>query len=165
MSFCCRYGDGDGEGVPHDPGLVLPEAGLDERLSRIDGGLHSMNCRDVRDVLRDLPCMTLEQAETITTFISTNAVKDILELGFNHGVSTCYMAAALSEAGRGSIVTIDLEAARKMTPNVEELLERIGERHRVQVFYEPTSYIWRMMKFLEDNPAPRFDLCNFGRSA
>lgn len=118
-----------------------------------------MNCREVRASLRDLPYMTLDQAETITTLISQNAVQDILELGFNHGVSTCYMAAALSEAGRGSIVTIDLEQARKMTPNVEELLDRIGERHRVKVFYEPTSYTWRMMKFLEEDPTPRFDLC------
>lgn len=69
------------------------------------------------------------------------------------------MAATLSELGRGSIVTIDLESARKITPNIEELLERIGERQRVTVFYEPTSYTWRMMRFLEENPVPRFDLC------
>jgi predicted O-methyltransferase YrrM len=103
--------------------------------------------------------MTLEQAETITKFIADKQVEAILELGFNHGVSTCYMAAALAELGRGSIVTIDLEWTRKATPNIEELLDRIGERHRVKVFYEPTSYTWRIMRFLEEDPTPRFDLC------
>jgi predicted O-methyltransferase YrrM len=67
--------------------------------------------------------------------------------------------ATLSELGRGSIVTIDVEWARQEKPNIEELLDRIGERHRVTVFYEPTSYTWRMMRFLEEDPAPRFDLC------
>jgi len=118
-----------------------------------------MKCHDVRSVVGDLPNMTLEQAEKITQFIADNQVETILELGFKHGVSTCYMAAALSELGRGSIVTIDLDWARAATPNIEELLDRIGERHRVKVFYEPTSYTWRMMRFLEEDPTLRFDFC------
>jgi predicted O-methyltransferase YrrM len=103
--------------------------------------------------------MPLQQAEKITRFIIDKKVETILELGFMHGVSTCYMAAALAELGRGSIVTIDLEWTSAATPNVEKLLERIGERQRVTVFYEPTSYNWRLMRFLEQDPAPRFDLC------
>ena len=118
-----------------------------------------MKHQDVKSVVGDLPNMSLKQATTITKFITDNQTKAILELGFKHGVSTCYMAAALSELGRGSIVTIDLELARENRPNVEELLDRIGERGRVTVFYEPTSYTWRLMRFLEENPAPRFDLC------
>jgi predicted O-methyltransferase YrrM len=114
---------------------------------------------EVRKIVGGLPQMTFEQAERITKFIADEKVESILELGFNHGVSTCYMAAALSEHGRGSIVTIDLELARHHAPNIEQLLDRIGERHRVEVFYEPTSYTWRMMRFLEENPVPRFDLC------
>jgi predicted O-methyltransferase YrrM len=103
--------------------------------------------------------MPVTQAEKITRLITDNRVENILELGFMHGVSTCYMAAALGQQGRGSIVTIDLEWANFATPNVETLLERIGERDRVTVFYEPTSYNWRLMKFLEEDPTPRFDLC------
>ena len=118
-----------------------------------------MKNHDVRGVVGDLPHMTLKQAEKITKFIADKQVEAILELGFRHGVSTCYMAAALSELGRGSIVTIDREGAREATPNIEELLDRIGERHRVKVFYEPTSYTWRMMRFLEEDPTPRFDFC------
>jgi len=118
-----------------------------------------MKNRDVKAIVGDTPHMTLKEAETITKFIADQQVETILELGLCHGVATCYMAAALSELGRGSIVTIDLEWTRKATPNIEELLERIGERHRVKIFYEPTSYTWRMMRFLEEDPTPRFDLC------
>ena len=118
-----------------------------------------MKNHEVKGIVGDIQHMSLKQAETITKFIADKQVETILELGFAHGVSTCYMAAALSELGRGSIVTIDLERTRKATPNIEELLERIGERHRVKVFYEPTSYTWRMMRFLEEDPTPRFDLC------
>lgn len=118
-----------------------------------------MKNHDVKRIVGDIPHMTLEEAETITKFIADKQVETILELGFSQGVSTCYMAAALSELGRGSIVSIDLEWTRKATPNIEELLERIGERHRVKIFYEPTSYTWRMMRFLEEDPTPRFDLC------
>jgi len=118
-----------------------------------------MKNHDVRALVGDVPHMTLEQAEKLTKFIADHQVEAILELGFCHGVSTCYMATALSELGHGSIVTIDLEWAREATPNIEALLDRIGERYRVKVFYEPTSYTWRMMRFLEEDPAPRFDLC------
>jgi predicted O-methyltransferase YrrM len=118
-----------------------------------------MKNHDVRSLVGDLPHMTVKQAERITKFIADKQVETILELGFSHGVSTCYMAAVLSELGRGSIVTIDLERAREATPNIEELLDRIGESQRVKVFYEPTSYTWRMMRFLEEDTTPRFDFC------
>ena len=56
-------------------------------------------------------------------------------------------------------MTIDLESARTAQPNIEELLTQVGERERVKVFYEPTSYTWRLMKFLEQDPLPSFDFC------
>ncbi len=114
---------------------------------------------EVKRIVGGLPSMTLEQGEAMTRFIGEQGIGDILELGFHHGVSTCYMAAALAGRGGGSITTIDLEAARAAAPNVEALLERVGERGRVRVHYEPSSYAWRLMRFLEEDPAPRFDLC------
>ena len=45
------------------------------------------------------------------------------------------MAATLAQAGTGRIVTIDLLSAKDNKPNVEELLTRVGERSRVEVFY------------------------------
>lgn len=123
-----------------------------------------MKIAAVKQIVGDLPHMTIPQAETISQFITEHRCENVLELGFNYGVSTCYMAAALAdlwrgEPGRGRITTIDLVRAGKNQPNIEHLLERIGERQRVSVHYEPTSYNWRLMKFLEAQPQPRFDLC------
>ena len=114
---------------------------------------------DVAKIVGDTPHMTPVQAERMCSFIGENKIADVLELGFRHGVSTTYMAAALANAGKGRIVTIDLRAVQNINPNVEELLKRIGERDRVEVFYEPTSYTWRLMRMLQEDPSPRFDLC------
>ncbi len=118
-----------------------------------------MNNIDVKKIVGPTPHMTLGQAELLTSFMEEHQVQNILELGFAHGVSTSYMAAALGRTSGGSIVTIDRERARQREPNIETLLDRIGESDRVTTYYEPTSYNWRLMKFLEQEPQPQFDLC------
>lgn len=114
---------------------------------------------DVRETIGNIPYMTLEQAESMTRHVVNHKIRSILELGFFHGVSTCYMANAISDFEGGRIVAIDRERARDMTPNVEGLLSSLGLRDRVTVFYEPNSYIWRLMKLLEEHPEPAFDMC------
>ena len=119
-----------------------------------------MSIDSVHDVVAGLPHMTARQAGTITSFIAQHDVQDVLELGFRYGVSTCYMADMMeSRGGDWHITTIDLEGARETDPNIEGLLDKLGLCDRVDVFYEPTSYIWRLMKMLEDDPNPRFDMC------
>jgi predicted O-methyltransferase YrrM len=118
-----------------------------------------MSVANVAEIVGETPHMNRAQAEQVSSFIADHSITDILELGFRHGVSTAYMAAALGRAGRGRIVTVDLLSARQNVPNVEQLLDRVGERHRVEIFYEPTSYTWRLMRMLQEDPAPRFDLC------
>jgi predicted O-methyltransferase YrrM len=113
---------------------------------------------EIRRRLGDIPHMTLSQADRIRDLTREHGLADVIELGAYHGVSTCYLAAAAAENG-GRVITMDLESARSLTPNVEELLERVGLRDHVEVFYEPTSYTWRLMKMLEANPEPRYDLC------
>jgi len=103
--------------------------------------------------------MSFEQAQKMAQFIRDHNIKDILELGFRYGVSTCYMAATLDELGGGHITTIDLEIVRDQSPNIEELLRKCQLTKYVDVFYEPSSYNWRLMKFLEQDPSPRFDFC------
>jgi predicted O-methyltransferase YrrM len=119
----------------------------------------SLSNRQIHDLIRGVPHMTLEQADRMRRLIVEERLNDILELGFFHGVSTCYMAHALAEIGGGRITTIDLESARDLVPGIETLLEKVGQRDRVDVHYEPTSYTWRLMKMLEEDPSPRFDLC------
>lgn len=118
-----------------------------------------LDLQAVKAVVGDTPHMHLAQAERLTDFIAEKGIREVLELGFAHGVSTCYMAAALSHLGGGHILTIDREAARERSPNIEQLLEQLGERDRVTVSYEPSSYTWRLMKMLEEDPRPRFDFC------
>jgi predicted O-methyltransferase YrrM len=118
-----------------------------------------MTNEEVKRLLGDTPYMSLPQAECLAAFIEEHAVEDVLELGFAHGVSTCYIAATLGRMGSGHVVTIDLEQAKKRTPSIHELLARTGQSERVTVHFEPTSYNWRLMKFLEQEPRPKFDLC------
>ncbi len=118
-----------------------------------------MKIDKIREVVKDLPHMSFPQAKEITNIILENQFSNILELGFLHGVSTCYMAGALDELGRGSITTIDLKYVSNCEPNIDALLNSLGLSHIVTVFYEPTSYIWRLMKMLEEDSSPRFDFC------
>ncbi|MGB6680040.1 MAG: class I SAM-dependent methyltransferase, partial [Candidatus Bathyarchaeia archaeon] len=75
-------------------------------------------------------------------------------------MSTCYIAAALEESGGGCITTIDLLSARSLSPNIDQLLE-LCDLHDVIVtpYFEPTSYTWRLMRFLEQDRPPQFDFC------
>jgi predicted O-methyltransferase YrrM len=116
-----------------------------------------VNASDVSAAVGDLPWMTPSEGERLISFMQEHGLRAALELGFCHGVSTCYLAAGVGPEGR--VTTIDRNAARSLTPNVEALLARCSLRDRVDVFYEPRSYNWRLMKLLEAHPEPRFDLC------
>jgi hypothetical protein len=117
-----------------------------------------MNLIKVKQVVEDLPYMSLKKAQVMEDFIHKHSISNILELGFFHGVSTCYMAAALEEVDQGSIVSIDLHSAQKRQPNIEELLEKCGYLETVEFYYEPVSYNWRLMKLIEAQERT-FDLC------
>ena len=118
-----------------------------------------MKIDDVYKIVKNVPHMTYAQAKVMTDFIIDKNCQNILELGFEHGVSTCYMAAVLDEIGGVKITTIDLEDARNVKPNIEFLLNSLSLHHYVEIYYEPTSYVWRLMKLIERNPYPIFDLC------
>ncbi len=113
---------------------------------------------DVKSVLGDLPFMTLQRAEAMTRLIHDNEVRDVLELGFCHGVSTCYIAAALEQRGEGHVVTIDRASRILNAPTVEDLLEQLSVRQRATIFYEYDSYNWRMQHFFAQAVRPQFDL-------
>ncbi len=117
-----------------------------------------MKPEDVKEKLGDLPYMTLQQGQELTAFLHEHRLSRILELGFYHGVSSCYFAAAMKEFGGDPIVTIDLVSAKERKPNIEDLIERCDLRDHVEYFYEPTSYNWRLMKFIEEKQRS-FDFC------
>lgn len=112
----------------------------------------------ISGIIGQYPYMSYKQAETISAFIDEENISSVLELGFRHGVSTCYMAACLAKKD-GRIESIDLLSALKVNPTAASLLEKLDLRHVVRLYYEPTSYTWRLMRMLEEDPKPRFDLC------
>jgi predicted O-methyltransferase YrrM len=114
---------------------------------------------EIQKIVLDTPHMSPDQANLITDHIHRYKARDILELGFAHGVSTCYIAAALQEAGGGKVTAIDLEAAHQRKPSIDSLVKQCGLQDYVETYFEPTSYTWRLMKFIEQDPTPRFDLC------
>ncbi|MFL5916782.1 MAG: class I SAM-dependent methyltransferase [Gaiellaceae bacterium] len=89
--------------------------------------------------------------------------QEVLELGFAHGTSTAYLAAALEEKGSGHLTTIDRPKALERHPNVEEVLEELGLRPWVTPVVA-SSYNWTLMRLLEQNTPdadtqPYVDLC------
>ncbi|MBV9928530.1 MAG: class I SAM-dependent methyltransferase [Acidobacteria bacterium] len=113
----------------------------------------------ITEELGDLPYMLPEEGEKVFNFIQTHGLQRCLELGFYHGVSSAYIAGAIEQLGRGSLTTIDLEGARNLQPNIGEVLTRVGLGAWVTYYFEPTSYNWRLMKFLEEGLQGTFDFC------
>jgi predicted O-methyltransferase YrrM len=114
---------------------------------------------EIKERLGDLPYMRLEEGEKVFNLIQTHRLYKCLELGFYHGASSAYIAGAVEELGRGSLTTIDLERARNLQPNIGEVLTLLGLEKWVEYYFEPTSYNWRLMKFLEDGLQGQFDFC------
>ena len=117
-----------------------------------------MHPEQVKVCVGDLPYMRLKHAYVFYDLITAHGIQSVLELGFLHGVSTAYLAGAVQDAGGGTVTTIDLETARTRTPNIEQLLTTCGLRQLVEIFYEPRTFNWRLMRFLEANPIPSFEL-------
>ena len=113
----------------------------------------------VRDYVGKLPYMKFSQAQRLQEFIVENGIRDCLELGFYHGVSSAYVAEILKDLGGGSLTTIDLISAQERQPNIDQVLSDLGLDSYVTVFYEPRSYTWRLMKLLEAHSEPIYDFC------
>jgi predicted O-methyltransferase YrrM len=106
-----------------------------------------------------VPYMKLQQAKLFYDFITTNHLENCLELGFCHGVSTAYIAGAIQDLGTGRLTSIDRTTAIEQNPNVESVLAAVGLSKFVHLFYEPRSFNWRLMKFLEEGRNESFDFC------
>jgi len=91
--------------------------------------------------------------------------RNCLELGFAHGVSTCYVAAALEAIGDDGVVTaVDRPEDVSHSPSLEDLLQRTGLAHRVRIVREPGGYNWFLKRTIERQSAdgvcePLYDFC------
>jgi predicted O-methyltransferase YrrM len=118
-----------------------------------------MELERVQEATRGIPIMTSDQGERLYNFILKHKLKYVLELGIFHGVSTCYIAAALHELGDGRLVAVDNQMAKRLDPDAERLLNRIGLRHVVDLHYEERSYTWFLQRQLKKQKEPEFDFC------
>jgi predicted O-methyltransferase YrrM len=113
----------------------------------------------------EYPALTAPGAgKLLYDFVATSDVDDILELGFAHGTSTAYMAAALAEKGAGTVTTIDRPSALSREPNIHQVVARLGLASHVRPLFTASSYNWELMRILErqtmgGETSPCFDFC------
>ena len=124
-----------------------------------------MEFKTVQEHVEGVPYILPELARDIYEFVGSHAPQQCLELGFGHGASSCYIAAALEELGQGHLTTVDLASAREwQQPTIEDLLARTGLQPWVTVVREPTSYTWFLKRKIEEatpqnHCRPIFDFC------
>lgn len=123
-----------------------------------------MKFSQVDDVVRSIPYTGSRKGKFLYDFVRKHSIRDIIELGFAHGTSTCYMAAALKENGGGRIDTVDLEQSALDPPRVEELSKQLGLCSLINVHREVSSYTWFLKEMIERKSAggacePIYDMC------
>lgn len=123
-----------------------------------------MKIDDVIKVVGDTPHTSPAQGRELYEFVLANDISEVLELGFAHGVSTCYIAAALHERGDGRVRTVDLPQARDLQPSLWDLLARLSLGNYVSPVVADTSYNWVLMDWIQERShagfcQPMFDFC------
>jgi predicted O-methyltransferase YrrM len=105
--------------------------------------------------VKDIPIMTPYKGKIIYDFVVETRPKEVLELGFFHGTSSCYIAAALDEID-GHLTTVDLVGSKDLEPNLDQLLKKTGLHDRVTVVRERTTYNWFLKKKIEERTSDNF---------
>lgn len=122
-----------------------------------------MQFEDIKRIVDGVPYIGADEGRELYDFVMRARPARCLELGHAHGVSTCYLAAALAETG-GHLDSVDLTTAAGRAPNAETLLERAGLSDRVTLHREVNSYTWFLKKKIEERSAggvcaPCYDFC------
>ena len=115
-------------------------------------------------LLEGVPYISNEHARQLYDFVVETRPHQVLELGFAHGTSTCYMAAAMEETGIGRVTTMDKPHTRSLQPNLEELLGRLGLGRLVDPIFCEVTYTWELMQLIERHTVdglchPSYDFC------
>jgi len=124
-----------------------------------------MKFEEIKKLIHGVPYVMDDMAYDLYHFILEEKPLECLELGFGHGASSCYVAAALQERGEGHLTSVDLLPAKEwQSPAIEELLEKTGLGDWVTVVRENTSYTWFLKKTICDQTdenvcTPVYDFC------
>ncbi len=108
-----------------------------------------MKFKRVARLVEGTPHISTHSARVLYDFILTEKPERCLELGFAHGASSAYIAAALDELGRGQLTSVDLEASAEFRPTMEDTLALVGLESRVSIHREVNSYNWFLKKEIE----------------
>ncbi|MFK8022521.1 MAG: class I SAM-dependent methyltransferase [Ilumatobacter sp.] len=116
-----------------------------------------MDFEAVADVVDGHPHMRRRAGRKVYDHIVSTKAHRVLELGAFHGVSTCYLAAAVDELGSGHVTTMDRVESEQLDPNVFQLLERTDLRDHVDVVLAQRSFTWELKRLLEREERPQYD--------
>jgi len=119
-------------------------------------GSREMKPSEVHERIGSLPYMKVDDAEYLHEFFEEHSIRNCLELGFYHGVSSAYIAAKMSEVN-GHLTTIDRVVAKERKPDIGQILCQLNLSSYVTVLYAERSYTWELMKLLSMNSRPSFD--------
>ena len=123
-----------------------------------------MKFDEVAEYVGDIPYIRPSKGKIIYDFIRKSKPEKCLELGFYHGSSSCYIAAAMQENGVGHLTTIDRTIALDLKPTIRELLDELNLDDYVTPIFAERSYNWELMKIIEKNSIgnslePIYDFC------
>lgn len=104
----------------------------------------------IHEILDGVPYINRKYGGLLYEHILRTKPEQCLELGFAHGKSSCYIAAALDELGRGHLTSVDLVSSKERNPNLEGLLKRTGLGKYVTVQRERNSYTWFLKKKIQE---------------
>lgn len=107
-----------------------------------------MRFDEVQQLLEGIPYISPFAARRLYDFIVGGSVEECLEVGFAHGTSSCYIAAALQEKGAGHLTSVDL-VDTPFDPTIEHLLDRTGLSSYVTVVREVGSYTWFLKRQIQ----------------
>ena len=115
--------------------------------------------------MKGIPFISEANAREIYDFIIKNELRNCLELGFAHGVASCYMAAAIDELGGGKLTSVDLiETNAAFDPPIEKLLKELKLEKYVEIHRLQTGYNWFLHNDIKAQTSnnvclPKYDLC------
>ena len=112
---------------------------------------------DVAAALHGIKHTPREKGKILYDTILERGYRDCLELGFAHGVGSCYMAAALNAQGFGTLVSVDTEGAMQRKPRADHTAERLGLKQHIEFVFHPISYTWFLKEAIRTGR--QFDFC------
>jgi predicted O-methyltransferase YrrM len=93
--------------------------------------------------------MPRDFGEAVYEHVRATRPRNVLELGTAHGVSSAYISAALEANGEGVLTSVDSSHSRFTDPTPEQLLEKAGLLHRVQLDRTHSIYTWWLKEAIE----------------